>query len=220
MQNVPLFPLNTVLFPNAPLSLHIFEERYRLMIGRCLEQATSFGVVLLREGTEVAEEQSLNQPPIPFAVGTIAQINEHVRLADGRYLLAAVGAQRFRIHYLLQNLPYMIASVAFLPEEPNAPLESLTHEVQTLYARYWQAVADATGFQAEPETLPAEPLALSYQLADRLQVSNQRKQHWLEADTVARLRDILTVLHTEIDLFPTSRRSHYHSGPYGAISLN
>ena len=50
---LPLFPLNMVLFPGLPISLHIFEERYRLMIARCIEQNGPFGVVLIREGREV-----------------------------------------------------------------------------------------------------------------------------------------------------------------------
>ena len=55
-QKLPLFPLNTVLFPGAPIQLHIFEERYRLMIGRCLEQSSPFGVVLIRSGSEVSPD--------------------------------------------------------------------------------------------------------------------------------------------------------------------
>ena len=71
---LPLFPLQTVLFPGAPILLHIFEERYRLMIGRCLEQNSPFGVVLIRQGTEVDPDA------IPYGVGTTAQIRDSVRL--------------------------------------------------------------------------------------------------------------------------------------------
>src|SRR5262249_9792849 len=53
---LPIFPLNTVLFPGASIQLHIFEERYRLMIGRCLEQSSPFGVALIRSGSEVSPD--------------------------------------------------------------------------------------------------------------------------------------------------------------------
>ncbi|HSG18664.1 MAG TPA: LON peptidase substrate-binding domain-containing protein, partial [Anaerolineae bacterium] len=50
MFELPIFPLNTVLFPGMPLSLHIFEDRYKLMIGKCLQERRAFGVVLIRQG--------------------------------------------------------------------------------------------------------------------------------------------------------------------------
>ena len=51
LQNIPLFPLNAILFPGMTLPLHIFEERYRIMVARCLEENLPFGVVLIREAT-------------------------------------------------------------------------------------------------------------------------------------------------------------------------
>src|SRR5690349_19805632 len=69
-QKLPLFPLNTVLFPGVPLPLHIFEERYRLMIGRCIEQHAPFGVVLIRE----LDRADTNPDVTFYTVGTTAQI--------------------------------------------------------------------------------------------------------------------------------------------------
>src|SRR6266508_1288840 len=104
IQKLPILPLNTVLFPGAPLQLHIFEERYRLMIGRCLEQRSPFGVVLIRKGGEISPDdlwvrrqieeagggdaelsklrRQLGGEAVPYAVGTTAQIStgESVRL--------------------------------------------------------------------------------------------------------------------------------------------
>src|SRR5262245_65842288 len=108
---LPLFPLNTVLFPDMPLMLQIFEERYRLMIERCLEQSGPFGVVRIRQGPEVGGEAT------PHTVGTTATITDNVRLDDGRYYLTAVGQRRFRIQYIAQRQPYMLASVVYLPED-------------------------------------------------------------------------------------------------------
>src|SRR5688500_12618252 len=88
---LPLFPLGVVLFPGMALPLHVFEERYRLMMGACLEGDQSFGVTLIKEGQEVGD------PAIPFDVGTMARIAKLQRLPDGRMNLIAVGVQRFRI---------------------------------------------------------------------------------------------------------------------------
>ncbi len=130
---LPLFPLNTVLFPGAPISLHIFEERYRLMIGQCLAQQQPFGVVLLRSGSEVSpddpfirslrrqfnvdDDDIIREAVVPFEIGTIARITESQQFDDGRYLLIALGQRRFRVQYIIQHQPYMVASVTQLPED-------------------------------------------------------------------------------------------------------
>src|SRR5947208_6359479 len=76
---LPLFPLNVVLFPGMVLPLHIFEPRYRQMIAECVQQKTPFGVVLARpESVPLLEE--------PYAVGTMADIRDLSQLEDGRYV--------------------------------------------------------------------------------------------------------------------------------------
>ena len=78
---LPLFPLNVVLFPGMSLPLHIFEERYKAMIGACSEHDTPFGVLLIKEGQEVGD------PAEPFQVGTTARITEVQQLEDGRMIM-------------------------------------------------------------------------------------------------------------------------------------
>lgn len=195
-QELPLFPLDTVIFPGAPLTLHIFEERYRTMIGRCLEESSPFGVVLIRHGSEVGG------PALPHVTGTLVQINASVRLEDGRLLIATIGQQRFRVQQMIQQSPYIVATVALLPEEGEAGLTEWAQELRTVHTRYWEAVTVATGVQSEVEKLPPDAVAMSYYLAHRLQVANERKQHWLEVNTATRLREITTMLRAEIDLLP------------------
>src|SRR5438105_9138369 len=86
---LPLFPLNVVLFPGAELPLHIFEPRYRLMINECYEQEKPFGVVLAQAESEILQEE-------PYSVGTMAEIEALDRLEDGRMNLIVKGTQRFR----------------------------------------------------------------------------------------------------------------------------
>lgn len=208
-QKLPLFPLNTVLFPGAPLTLHIFEERYRLMISRCLVQQTPFGVVLIRDGEEVG------QNALPHEIGTIAQITKHVRLDDGRYYLTTIGQRRFRVQYALQRMPYIIASVAMLPEETNTTITAIAQELRTTYDQYWQSVTAATGFQNQAEGLSDDLIEMTYQLAHRLQVSNEQKQYWLETDMATRIHEIIQALRTEMMLLPrpgTSGSSNEWSG--------
>ena len=92
MINLPLFPLHTVLCPGVALPLHIFEERYKVMVEECLADQNPFGVVLIREGREVGEGDLA-----VAEVGTLAEIREATRYPDGRFDLVTLGTQRFRL---------------------------------------------------------------------------------------------------------------------------
>jgi Lon protease-like protein len=234
---LPIFPLNTVLFPGAPIQLHIFEERYRLMIGRCLEQNIPFGVTLIRSGSEVnpddpwvrrqrgladtADQQDLGAlkrelggETVPHQVGTTAQIKvgESTRLNDGRYYLVAAGQRRFRIQYFVQRQPYLIASVAYLPEESSTAVTEPAEALRRLYARYWAAIGAATGYDPPAEPLPKSAIDLTYWLANRLQVDNAHKQRWLEADVATRLREIGAAIRAELLLLPNAQPGEREGG--------
>jgi Lon protease-like protein len=109
---LPLFPLNTVLCPGIALPLHVFEERYRAMVRHCLESASPFGIVLIREGREVGTGA------ISFTgIGTIAEIRDAGSYDDGRYDLLVVGTRRFEIRRVLSGRrPYLVAEVDVLTE--------------------------------------------------------------------------------------------------------
>lgn len=218
-QKLPLFPLSTVLFPGAPLPLSIFEERYRLMIGRCIEQNTSFGVLLIRDGTEIdpndpwvrqqrallGEEEAFEETPavVTATIGTTARINGGVRLEDGRYFLDTVGDRRFRLQYLIQRAPYLVGSVAYLPEEAGTDVLEPANQLRDIYTRYQASLTAATGVELQMETPPDDPIRLTYWLAHQLQVDNDHKQRWLEADVATRLREMTALLRAEIALLPS-----------------
>lgn len=219
IRQLPLFPLDTILFPGATINLHIFEERYRQMIGRCLEQHSPFGIVLTRSGDTVQEGRPGARPADPYEIGTVAEISANVRLEDGRFLLSATGRERFRIQHVLQRTPYLIAAVAELPEVVGPGSVAAAEHLQATYERYWQAVTAATGVPMEPEDLPDEPMALAYNLADRLQVPLTRKQRWLEASLLTRLREMNSDLRAELALMPSGQRKT-GEGFSGMGSLN
>lgn len=232
MHKIPLFPLHTVLYPGMPITLHIFEERYREMIGRCLEQSSQFGVVLIRSGSEIdpndpfvrdmRQRSSLNPEDmpegetVPFQIGTTARISEAHRFDDGRFYLTAVGVRRFRIQYLVQHHPYIVASVAHIPDHVVSGVVEQASELHQLFASYWQAIERAMGRKREVEQPPEDPIELSYWLASRLQVENMRKQRWLEADVAMRLRELSAALRGELALLPTTRPP----GPGGVWTRN
>lgn len=114
---LPLFPLHAVLAPGIALPLHVFEERYRVMVRRCLDASAPFGVVLIRQGSEVAPAGGDPAELAIASVGTFAEIREASRYADGRWSLLVVGAGRFRVLSVdSQAEPYLVAEVERLDD--------------------------------------------------------------------------------------------------------
>src|SRR3712207_3404751 len=107
---LPLFPLRVVLFPGMRLPLHIFEDRYKLMIGTCMVTDRTFGVALIRSGSEVGG------PAEVHPIGTTARIVEVERLPEGRLNLVAVGVDRFEIVERYADQPYASGLVRLLPD--------------------------------------------------------------------------------------------------------
>ncbi len=195
-QLLALFPLNTVLFPGAVLPLHIFEPRYKQMIGRCLQLNQPFGVVLIKEGREVGG------PAEPYAYGTTASIQNGLKFEDGRMLLMAVGEQRFRIKEIVQHEPYLVGSVELLEEDITPETASICEHVRELYLRHHDALAHATGITEPVDELPDDPLKLASYLADRFHILLRSKQQLLEVDLDERLAAIAHALEYELRYLP------------------
>ena len=90
-KTVPLFPLNTVLFPGGPLPLRVFETRYLDMVSRCMKEGEPFGVVLLAEGSEAGAAGGVST----LATGTLATIFDWYQGNDGLLGITALGGDRF-----------------------------------------------------------------------------------------------------------------------------
>lgn len=182
---LPLFPLQAVLFPGATLPLHIFEPRYREMIGRCLEHDEPFGICLILEGEEVGD------PAIPHRVGTEAAIIASQRYHDGRYDIVVEGRRRFEILRLEEARPYLRADVRFLDEPDGAADPGLADAV----ARLFEGVREGLEFSgqaiADEAWRDLDARSLAYKVAAALPVEADAKQEILELpDAATRLRRI------------------------------
>jgi len=186
MFELSLFPLNTVLFPGMPLALHIFEERYKLMIGECIEAQKPFGVVLIRKGTE-----GLGPLADPYLVGCMAQITQVQRLADGRMNIAAIGRERFRILSLERAAPYLVGQVEEFPliGWEGELLTDTAEKLRPFITRYMNELSQLDGVDLDPSQIPDEPVKLAYFGAALLQVPSEQKQGLLATDEAA---DMLT----------------------------
>jgi Lon protease-like protein len=180
---LPLFPLHTVLFPEATLALQIFEPRYHEMIGRCLAHDETFGVALIQEGDEVGDQAT------PRRVGTEAAIIASDRSKDGRYEIVAEGRRRFEITGLDKSRSYLRADVTFLEDPDGHDAETLAGTVGHLVENAIQAL-EASGHGMLHETWKhLEPRSLSYRVASALPASDEIRQELLEIpDVASRLR--------------------------------
>ncbi len=203
LYSLPLFPLHTVLFPHFTLQLHIFEERYRVMIAECMEKNAPFGVVLIQEGTEAGA------PATPYEVGCVARILAVKNLEDGRMLLIAGGDERFRVlEYFEAELPYLVGRVETLCDGPRSGLdaeaqlddETLMDDSKILLDRYLHVLAERVGIPLPEVEFPPEIEQLGLFIAAVAQMPAIEKQKLLEmTDSVQRLEAEKDFLQEQIE---------------------
>jgi Lon protease-like protein len=196
MFELPLFPLNTVLFPGMPLALHIFEDRYKLMIGKCLQERRPFGVVLIRQGSE-----ALGPLPEPNTIGCTAFISQVERLHRGRMNIGVIGQRRFRIVSLDTDLPYLRGQVEYYPlqEDDLRGQKALAARLRPWVVRYLDHLSRLGSETLPAEDLPDEPVPLAYASATLLQVSAKQKQALLSIESaIALLSKLRTIYRSEI----------------------
>ena len=188
MNEIPLFPLRSVLCPGVALPLHIFEERYRLMVNRCIERGEPFGVVLLREGSEVGQARGQ-----VAAIGTTAAIRRAGAYPDGRLDILTVGEQRFRLEAVdTVSEPYLVGQVSLL-DEPTGPVAEATDRAERVGRRFIEylellqpeGVDDGPEIEIEFE-VEMDDDALDDQIADASARSRSpipRTRSWLKSPT-------------------------------------
>jgi Lon protease-like protein len=196
MPRIALFPLNTVLYPHMPLTLHIFEERYKLMIKRCIERNEPFGVVLIREGQEVGIAAD------PYLVGCTARITQVQPVGLGRMNIVAIGESAFRIDRLDHSEPYLCADVTLLPSAEAAALPPTeTQKLRGWLERYLQLIARSENVEIDFNQLPAEGVNLMYLSASLIRIPMAEKQALLETgDAASIVRTLYEQMRKEVTL--------------------
>ena len=184
MSFLPLFPLNTVLFPGMQLKLHIFEPRYKTLINQLIEENEIFGVVLIRHGAEIE-----NQDTVPFDVGCTADIGKVQRLPLGRMNIVTTGHRRFRINAIDRSQPYLVGDVDFFMPEEDRPgvINAYSKVLRPLLLRYLDILSSASDAHFDPKLLPRQPRAIAQIGSIILQVDNLQKQELLSIDSLSNL---------------------------------
>ncbi|MGW0915101.1 LON peptidase substrate-binding domain-containing protein [Streptomyces sp. NPDC002784] len=221
---LPLFPLNSVLFPGLVLPLNVFEERYRAMMRDLLktpdEEPRRFAVVAIRDGHEVAPTAPGMPDPTavpergPAAgfgaepiksfhstacVADAATIRER---ADGTFEVLATGTTRVRLLSVDTSGPFLTAELEELPEDQGEEAGALAEGVLRAFRQYQKRLAGARERSLSAGAdLPDEPSVVSYLVAAAMMLDTPTKQRLLQApDTASRLRDELKLLRAETSI--------------------
>ena len=176
---LPLFPLDVVLFPEMLLPLHIFEERYKEMIGTCLQDRSEFGVVY-------AHDESVEE------VGCTAEISKVIkRYPDGRMDILVMGKRRFQVLFFDSEKTYLRGSVELLADldSESEPSKEKVARALNLYEQVYRLLN-----RAEPEELglSRSDADLSFRIASVLYLSNELKQKILVTRAEAERLDVLS----------------------------
>ena len=179
MSELGLFPLGLVLLPTERVPLHIFEQRYRELIGESLERGQPFGIVF-------ADEDGLRQ------VGTLATVTEVVeRFADGRLNIVVEGGSRFRLLELTEGRAFVTGRIEAVDDQHDPADPSDIERALTLFTR----LVELTSADVEPPA--AETPELSFAIAGRFEFSPEIKQELLDESServrLARLCELLAI---------------------------
>jgi hypothetical protein len=213
---LPFFPLHTVVFPHLPLPVHVFEERYRAMARDLTADrspwAGRFVVSMIVDGPEVGGDAATKP------IGTICEVRTAEQLADGRWVILAVGVGRARLGAFDRSGPYAVIEVEEVPEVVGEDAASMLPAVQRALDAYVATVKrfvvrtasvehesqETTDVAAsldqvlKPIQLPDDPVAASYAIGGMLQIELSRKQQLLDLpDAATRLRIELDLLRRE-----------------------
>ena len=171
--NLPLFPLNAVLFPDGLLSLRVFEQRYMEMVSHAMRDGTDFGICLIASGQEVG------QPAQPHEIGTIARISDWDMQQLGMLNIKVRGVQRFRIlEQRTEASGLLQATVEPIPNEVPLHLPAKLARLQPLMR---VILADAGDAVPPPHPLD-DAVWLGNRYAELLPISLLAKQKLMELD--------------------------------------
>ena len=171
-EDLPIFPLRTILFPDSKLPLRIFEPRYIDMVSRSMREDSEFGIILSRESTDPKMFET-------YDTGTLAKIIDWDQGGDGLLGITTLGTQKFRLKELnKQEDGLNIGSIERIEKEGDyKPLKEFTHLVELL-----QAILDDVNIYNDNEKRFDSASWISYRFAEILPLRLEDKQKCLEID--------------------------------------
>ena len=180
---IPVFPLHTVLFPGGLLPLRIFETRYLDMVGECLREQKGFGVCVITAGHEVGRAAGC------AGIGTLAMIDDFGRSEDGLLSIVARGVRRFRLLQTRIEASQLVrATVAWLDDSEDAPLPEQHRPMAEFLAQLIRRAGEPfTGMAADYQS----SAWVGGRLAELLPFALADKQRLLEMDSPLDRLDVI-----------------------------
>ncbi|HEY9565252.1 MAG TPA: LON peptidase substrate-binding domain-containing protein [Nocardioides sp.] len=198
-EKLPLFPLNTVLFPGISVPLRVFEDRYRALVHELLRNPDPaervFGSCAIREGYEVGERggQSLHR------IGCILQLTEVEEQRDGSFDIVAVGRSRLRLDALETTGEFLAGDVEVLVDDQEQVDPLIAARARQRFDDYRQVLSGIRGEDVLIGDLPQDPTYLSWTLSATCLLTMGQRQSLLEAeDASLRLVMLSDMLHEEV----------------------
>ncbi len=181
-QTIPMFPLNLVLFPGQILPLHIFEDRYRLMVKEIIDKDREFGVVLIERGSEVGGGDTRKN------IGTLAQIIDYEKSNDGRWFLLTQGTKRIEATRWIEDLPYPRAEVSLFTEEQSISIDSEEWLATVSHMRRVLAILAELGDDVAPisTNISEDPFLGLFEMSSILPLTPLDAQQLLEIDSFSK----------------------------------
>lgn len=184
LSDVPLFPLETVLFPGGGLELRVFEPRYLALVRECTREGRPFGVCLILDGQEAG------MPATPVAVGCLARIIDFFSTEEGLLGIRAEGQRRFRVEQArVRDDGQLRANLSCWPDEPSVEIPAEFGLLETILQRLIEPLAGITTAGHDDASW------VSFRLAEALPLDPGERQYLLEMtdpiERLAWLRDVL-----------------------------
>ena len=188
MKPLPLFPLPVTFFPGFPIQLNVFEDRYKEMLGDCMNKDGNFGVVLIQEGCE-----ALGPLAKPHRVGIVSKITKLKVMFRNQIHLEARGITRFWIFDLDYKRSYLQGKVKIEKVKPSSDLDNrYAQELLPLFNEYMDIVDSRFQREIPFGKLPRDARCLAYLTASFLQIPQLQKQALLEIEeTKSLIRKLL-----------------------------
>lgn len=191
-EQIPIFPLHTVLFPGGPLPLRVFEPRYTDMISKCLKSNHGFGVCLIREGNETGPAATSHE------VGTIAKIEDWHMRRDGLLGIEVKGERKFHIkRQSIASDQLLTAEIEYLNEEP---VIEVPPEFMELVDLLEERVAQMGKRYSKTELKFTDASWVGYRLAELLPLRLSQKQYFLQLEEPLRRLEHLSDVLQHLDM--------------------
>ena len=202
MARLGLFPLPLVLVPTERVPLHIFEPRYRELIGECVERGAEFGVLLKQPGGETS------------SVGTRASVAEVLRvLPDGRMHVAVEGGERFRVLDVHEDRSFLEGTVEAVTDEDDPPASGDVEQVLELFGRLQKTVGSTR------ESPTADSPRLDFEVVSQIDFGNEEKQELLELTSPhRRYARLVELLQHVLEMVTLERSVHRSAATNGKVT--